>query len=245
MNININTENINTDNINIDNINTDNIKNDNINIKNEIKNINNEINEIKQQINILMEKIFENNKNKITIKNINIDDTKDIQNIIKISNIEINEIKQKINILIENVCDNSNIKTKQNKKNKLTNTLTENVEIIKKKKKTKAENYKNERQVFIEELEKKMGLDENNRTAILHDLENNEELKKYLKEKIPYIRKLYKSGSWNYFKTKDACIIGLLKSIFKTEKYNIMNKQKSKEINGIKKNYSILHFFKT
>lgn len=75
-----------------------------------------------------------------------------------------------------------------------------------------------------------MSLTESKREVLLYDLENNNEFKKYLKDKIADIQKFYNYNSWNYFKNKDAGNIALLKSIFKDENYNIMNKQVMKEI---------------
>jgi hypothetical protein len=121
----------------------------------------------------------------------------------------------------------------------------ENKEIVRStKKKTKADKFFKERKEFIENLEKIMGLTETKREVLLYDLENNNELKKYLKNKITDIQKFYNYYSWNYFKKKDASDIGLLRAIFKDENYNIMNKQVTKEINGVKKKYSVLFFIK-
>ena len=81
---------------------------------------------------------------------------------------------------------------------------------------SKADRFIQEREELVKELEKMMGLTEENRGVLLYDLEHNEELKEYLKSKIPEIRKLYKCGCWNYFiqKEEKRDIIGLLKSIF-------------------------------
>ena len=99
-----------------------------------------------------------------------------------------------------------------------------------------------------------MGLTEENRGVLLYDLEHNEKLKEYLNEKlkeylnekIPEIRKLYKCGCWNYFiqKEENIDIIGLLKSIFKSEKYELVSKMKYTEREGEKKKYSHIYFFK-
>lgn len=89
-------------------------------------------------------------------------------------------------------------------------------------------------------------LTEEVRGVLLYDLEHNEELKEYLKNKIPEIRKLYKCGCWNYFiqKEENRDIIGLLKSIFKSEKYELVSKMKYTERDGEKKKYSHIYFFK-
>jgi hypothetical protein len=89
---------------------------------------------------------------------------------------------------------------------------------------------------LVKELEKKIGLTEENRGVLLYDLEHNKELKEYLNEKIPLIRKLYKCGSWNYFiqKEENRDIIGLLKSVFKSEKYELVSKRILAEREGEK-----------
>jgi hypothetical protein len=111
---------------------------------------------------------------------------------------------------------------------------------------SKAERFLEERDELIKELEKKMGLKEENRGVLLYDLEHNKELKEYLKDKIPEIRKLYKCGCWNYFiqKEEKRDEIGLLKSIFKSEKYELISKRILAEREGEKKQYSGIYFFK-
>jgi hypothetical protein len=95
-----------------------------------------------------------------------------------------------------------------------------------------------------------MGLTEDNRGVLLYDLEHNEELKEYLKSKIPEIRKLYKCGTWNYFvkqhtkEGEELSEICLLKSIFKNEKYELISKMKYNERDGERKKYSHIYFFK-
>jgi hypothetical protein len=110
----------------------------------------------------------------------------------------------------------------------------------------KAERFSEERAELVKELEKKMGLTEENRGVLLYDLEHNKELKEYLKDKIPEIRKLYKCGCWNYFiqKEENRDEIGLLKSIFKSEKYELISKRILEERNGEKKQFSGIYFFK-
>jgi hypothetical protein len=93
-------------------------------------------------------------------------------------------------------------------------------------------------------------LTEEVRGVLLYDLEHNEELKEYLKNKIPEIRKLYKCGCWNYFvkqhtkEGEEPSEICLLKSIFKSEKYKLISKRTVSERANKKKQYSQLYFFK-
>jgi len=139
------------------------------------------------------------------------------------------------------------------------NTLTSNSENpnennkrIKRTRKrpSKAERYSEEREELIKELEKMIGLTEEVRGVLLYDLNRNEELKEYLKNKIPEIRKLYKCGTWNYFvkqhtkEGEDPSEIGLLKSIFKSEKYKLKQSRLVAERGGEKKQYSAILFYK-
>ena len=108
---------------------------------------------------------------------------------------------------------------------------------------TKAQQFKEERQKIILELENLMGLSETNRGVLLYDLEHNERLKEHLKEIIPQIRKYYKCGTWNYFiqPEENRDLIGLLKSILKNENYQLINKKKFLDITGVKKLYTQLY----
>lgn len=111
---------------------------------------------------------------------------------------------------------------------------------------SKSERFSEEREELVKELERRMGLTEEVRGVLLYDLEHNNELKEYLKNKIPEIRRLYKCGCWNYFiqKEENRDEIGLLKSIFKDEKYELISKRILAERKGEKKQYSGIYFFK-
>ena len=130
------------------------------------------------------------------------------------------------------------------------NSSEENTNDSKKKinRKSKREKYKEDREELIKELEKKIGLNEETRGVLLNDLEKNEELKEYLLEKVEEIRKMYKTGNWNYFvkqHNKEQSEISLLKSIYKDEKYKLITKRKSVEIGGEKKQVGCMYFYKT
>jgi hypothetical protein len=128
--------------------------------------------------------------------------------------------------------------------------IVDDENIIKEKKTrnrpSKLERYESERKILITELEERMGLTDDIRGVLLYDLEHNEELKTYLKEKVSEIKKMFKCGSWNYFiqNEEDRSEIGLLKSIFKNEKYNLSNKRRLTERDGIKKIYIEICFNK-
>jgi hypothetical protein len=118
----------------------------------------------------------------------------------------------------------------------------------KRNKLTKAQQFKEERQKLVLELEKLMGLTESNRGILLYDLEHNEKLKDYLKEQVENIKKYYKCGTWNYFvnqHTKEGeqlSEISLLKAIFKDDSYEIISRKKIKTIGDTKKHMTNLIF---
>jgi len=130
------------------------------------------------------------------------------------------------------------------------NILDNNI-IVEKVKRTrnrpsKSDRFEKERLELVSELEIMMGLTQEKRGVLLYDLENNDTLKTFLKDKVPEIKKLFKCGSWNYFiqKEDNRDDIGLLKSIFKTENYEIIMKKKTDERDSIKKQYSQIFFIK-
>ena len=115
---------------------------------------------------------------------------------------------------------------------------------------TKADTYKEERKKIILELEKLMGLSETKRGVLLYDLEHNDQLKNYLKQIVPDIKKYYKCGMWNYFvnqhtkEGEEISEISLLRTIFKDEKYELISKRKSAILNNKKTNATIIYFLK-
>ena len=130
------------------------------------------------------------------------------------------------------------------------NTSDSSNERKRRNKLTKAQQFKEERQKIVLELENLMGLTENNRGVLLHDLEHNEKLKEYLKEIVPDVKKFYKCGPWNYFvnqhtkEGEELSEICLLRSIFKDEKYEIISRKKIKTIDNCKKHMTNLIFLK-
>jgi hypothetical protein len=113
--------------------------------------------------------------------------------------------------------------------------------------KSKAEKFTKEREELILILNRLTGLDKNNK-IILYDLEHNEELKKYLKENVALIKKIFKTCSWGYFSndTKKGMgnEIGLLRAVYKNEGWEISSKRKICERKGKKKLLVELHFNK-
>lgn len=116
-----------------------------------------------------------------------------------------------------------------------------------KKRSTKKELYREEREVFIKELNKIIGIGENNQIC-LYDLERNDKAKDFLKNNILNIQKYYKCGTWGYFsnetKKGSGNEITLLRSIYKNDDYDILSKRIMNERDGKKKPYTVLIFIK-
>jgi hypothetical protein len=117
-----------------------------------------------------------------------------------------------------------------------------------KKRSTKKELYKKERNEIIKELNEIIGINENNNGIFLYELEKNEKIKEYIKNNIKRIRKYHKTGTWGYFsndllkgKGKE---IGLLRTLYIDNDYDILSKLKMNNFDNIKKQYTQLIFYK-
>ena len=113
------------------------------------------------------------------------------------------------------------------------------------------EDYKIENELLkqrINELEERMGLTKEKRTIMLYELENNEEIRKRMRELDEKIKKIYRSSNWGYYSTDVKKGMGneitLLRSVFKNSGYNIESKRKTININNEKKIQIQLGFYK-
>ena len=116
-----------------------------------------------------------------------------------------------------------------------------------KKRSTKKELYQIEREEIIKEMNEIIGINENNQ-IFLYELERNEKIKDYLKKNMNKIRKYHKTGTWGYFsndlsKGKDN-EIGLLRTLYLDNDYNILSKLKINNFDNVKKQYTLLIFLK-
>lgn len=110
---------------------------------------------------------------------------------------------------------------------------------------TKSDKHKAERKLLLEEIERMIGLDENNRGVSLNKLKENEELKNFLKVEIDKIKRIFKCGTWAYFKKReDRDEIGLLRSMFKSDKYEIISKRQYEYVGDEMRKYTCLYFIK-
>jgi hypothetical protein len=108
--------------------------------------------------------------------------------------------------------------------------------------------FNNERNNIINNLNNIIKLNENNNSILLIELQNNENLKKYLIEIINDIKKYYRCCRWGYFvcenNGKKGDEITLLRAIYKDHNYTIPTKEVLIDYNGIKKKYTKLFFIK-
>lgn len=115
----------------------------------------------------------------------------------------------------------------------------------KRKRANKSELYGTEREKLIEELEKLMNLDENG-GVYLYELNRNENMKNYLKRNEELIKKIYRTCNWSYMikSEEKRNEVGLLKSIYKNSRYNLVSQLKYADFDGIHKKYTFIYFLK-
>jgi len=117
-----------------------------------------------------------------------------------------------------------------------------------KKRSTKKELYKKEREGIINELNEIIGLYEKNNSVFLYELERNEKIKEYMQLNLKKIRRYHKTGSWGYFSNDMSKgmgnDIGLLRTLYTDNDYNILSKLKINNFDNIKKQYTLLLFCK-
>ena len=111
--------------------------------------------------------------------------------------------------------------------------------------KCKKDLYKDERNRIISELNALIGFqeDKNINQIMLYELEENKKLKERLKELSENeIKKYFSYAHWGYYsndiKRGKNNLTGLFKSLYKDSEYFFSGKNKIKEHNGIKKQYT-------
>ncbi len=116
-----------------------------------------------------------------------------------------------------------------------------------KKRRTKKELFKNERDELIKNLNKILGLDNKN-SIFYYELENNNEAIEYIKKNIENIRTYFKTGTWGYFSNDPlkgmGNEIGLIRTLYTDCDYDITSKSKTNIYNNVKKQYKFLTFYK-
>ncbi len=115
------------------------------------------------------------------------------------------------------------------------------------KRRTKKELFKNERDEIIKNLNELLNL--NNKNSIFYyELENNEKAKEYVRNNIENIRKYFKTGTWGYFSNDPlkgmGNEVGLIRTLYTDCNYDITSKSKTGNFEGTKKQYKLLTFYK-
>ena len=86
----------------------------------------------------------------------------------------------------------------------------------------------------------------NDKSILLVQLKDNQELINYLISITDNIKKYYRCSTWGYFVSinngENADEISLLKAIFKDHGYRIFSKDITAEYNNVKKRYTTLYF---
>ena len=84
------------------------------------------------------------------------------------------------------------------------------------------------------------------KSILLVQLKDNQELINYLTSITDNIKKYYRCSTWGYFVSinngENADEISLLKAIFKDHDYRIFSKDITTEYNNVKKRYTTLYF---
>lgn len=133
---------------------------------------------------------------------------------------------------MNNIIENDNDNNSQGSNNTLTSNSSNANENKKrcKKRSTKKELYEEERDLFMQELNKILGIDESNNYVYKCEIESNEEFAKYIGDNMDKIRRMWKTGMWGYFSNKkekgSGNILGLYRSLLNNSGYEIFSKQK-------------------
>ncbi len=127
------------------------------------------------------------------------------------------------------------------------NTLTSNSDNVNENNKrvkrtrnklTKKDQFINERDEIKKKIYEILKIDDNNKTFILYEIENSEELKNKLSEMDEKIKKFFKVGNWNYYIQKNNGIrspmIGLIRAILKDCDIDLTKKDILMMVNGKK-----------
>lgn len=142
-------------------------------------------------------------------------------------------------MLMNKIEDNNSIENTLNSYNSNKNV---------KKRSTKKELYKKERENFIKKLNMIIGINDNNNNVYKYEIETNKIFENFIKENIDMIRRIWKTGLWGYFSNDkgkgSGNILGLYRTILNNSDYKIFSKQKVIDINGKKERKTIYYIEK-
>jgi hypothetical protein len=108
--------------------------------------------------------------------------------------------------------------------------------------------YAKERNELIEKLNKLIGITETKNSVFLYELEKDANLKSEVEKLVPDIKKYFKYGHWGYFSNEQNRgqynHIGLMRAVYTDCDYEILSKLKTNTFDDIKKQYTMLMFYK-
>jgi len=108
--------------------------------------------------------------------------------------------------------------------------------------------YAKERNELIEKLNKLIGITQTKNSVFLYELEKDANLKSEVEKLVPDIKKYFKYGHWGYFSNEQNRgqynHIGLMRAVYTDCDYEILSKLKTNTFDDIKKQYTLLLFYK-
>jgi hypothetical protein len=149
--------------------------------------------------------------------------------------------------MINNNNDDTNLSVKPENPEQISNDSDEKIKRTRNRL-TKKQQFAKEREELINQLNNIIGIVDKKNNVYLYDLENNEEVKKFIESNISNIKNYFKTGNWGYFSNditrgKDNTI-GLIRTLYTDCDYEITSKLKVNTFNSIKKQYTLLIFNK-
>ena len=82
----------------------------------------------------------------------------------------------------------------------------------------------------------------------MYELEKNTTLKSEVEKLVPDIKKYFKYGHWGYFSADESRgknnFVSLVRAVYTDSDYEVLSKLKTTTFNDIKKQYTLLMFYK-
>ncbi len=136
------------------------------------------------------------------------------------------------------------------------NKIQENNEILndspdedrKRRRSTKKELYKREREEIIKKINNLLEINERKNYVYLYDIENDERIKEEINNMSEEIKKYFKVGNWNYYIMKNngekPLEIGLIRAVYRDDDIIMSTKEKQIEREGKKIRTTIYYLIK-
>lgn len=145
-------------------------------------------------------------------------------------------------IIYNNMDDNNVVDINENSENSV------DIKDKKRKRSTKKELYKEEREEIIKKLNKILNIEEEKNYVYLYDIENDDKIKKEIDELSEEVKKYFKTGNWNYYimknKNKNPLRISLVRALYRDEKIMMTTKEKDITREGKKVRTTLYYLLK-